>query len=666
MKKITILLLFATFKFYGQWTNTPQTANAIVTGSDVQQFAGLSHGQHSVIVDNDQNIITAYINPTQSWNNIYLQKTDIDGNVLWGEGGIMVYDGAYTWNGGIRYTGAEEIQIVADGTGGVIIAFRGRDYSNNPDGISLPAYPWQIMAIRVDGEGNQVWNHWASISTPSYAVGIPDYYRIIPDGNGGAFAGWITKHGAGNGYADHKLFFQHLNADGTTAFPEGKLLKTLNELSLSESIQNVRLHPVLAKLPSGNVAISWKDHDPNTDDFALFCHLIDPQGNAVWPNDVVVDTNVVEGWLTSTNFPHQFGVTDNGVFCLYSKINSLQIAFLSNDGTVAFSGLEISNAWTETGNYYKFDMTTTPTGEAMVAVNQLNEEPYLQKVNQQGQKMFGIFSSALGPVGASFTDAYKLKIVRTSDNNYLTTFIALFNGTGGGWKAMAALNDVNGTLLFPYGGTVLLHDNLEDVNLMATNDGGAVLIGRYNIDVANSNDIFALKIKQSNNPLEMAFRMGTASTPMETTDNLNFTLENYTHVAGTVLKLRKYDIANMNLTAMPSGYASYVVPGSNALPAGTYNFSYNAMTNYYEFESTLGVPDNNLESIKFYPNPAVTILNVSQAMHHIEIFNVLGHKILEISEPTTHISVENFSSGIYLLKGQDAYGQTIVTQFIKR
>ncbi len=665
MKKITFLLLLATFEFYGQWTNTPQTANAIVTGSDAQYFAGLSRGQHSVIVDDDQNIITAYLTPTQTVTDLYIQKTDSDGNVLWGEGGMIAYDGAYTWNNTVRYTGAGEIQVVSDGSGGVIIAFIGKDYSHNPANISLPMSPMQVMAIRIDGEGNQVWNHWTSLSTPSYIDGIPDYFRIISDGNGGAFAGWITNYGNGNGDVGHKLFFQHLNADGTKAYPDGKLLKTLNEVTLSVDMNHTRLFPVLAKLPSGNIAISWKDHNPPTNNFALFCQLIDIQGNAVWDNELVVDTGIAEGWNTSTSFPHQFGVTDNGLFALYSKINSLQIAFVGNNGTIAFSGVEVSNVATQTGNDYKFDMTTTPTGEAMIAANQSSMEPFLQKVNQQGQKMFYTFGSALGPVATGIVRGYDLKIVRTSDNNYLTTFTGLFSN-GGGLKTMAALNDENGVLLFPYGGTVLFHDELESVNLLATNDGGAVLIGRNNADVVNSDDIFALQIKPSNNPLEMAFKMGAASTPMMTEDNLNFTVENYTHTVGATLALRKYDMANMNLTAMPSGYASYFVSGSNALPAGNYNFSYNAMTNYYEFATTLGVPDNNLESIKLYPIPALRNLNISQALHQVEIFDVLGVKVLEITDPTNHVNIENFPSGVYLLKGLDADRQTIVTKFIKK
>ena len=664
MKKITFLLLLSTFNFYGQWTDTPQTANAIVSGSDAQYFAGLGRCQHSVIVDNDQHLITAFINATQSPSNVYLQKTDIDGHVIWGNGGKMVYDGAYTWNGSTRYTGAGEIQVVADGTGGVIMAYIGTDYSHNPANISSPLLPKQVMAVRIDGQGNQVWNHWVSLGTPNYVDGMPDYFRIISDGNGGAFAGWITNYGAGDGNYGHKLYFQHLNGDGTTAFPDGKLLKILNERSASEDMNHVRLLPVLAKLPSGNVAISWKDHNPETNNFALFCHVIDPQGNAVWANDVLVDTNITEGWNTSTDFPHQFGVTDNGFFCLYSKTNSIQMAFLNNNGTTAFSGVEISNVATATGNDYKFDMTTTPTGEAMVAVNQSNRQPALQKVTQEGLKMFGTFGFPLGPIGSTFAGGYDLKIVRTSDNNYLTTFSGLFNG-GVGWKTMAALNDLNGNLLFPYGGTVLFHNQLSYVNLLPTNYGGAVLVGRNDFDNGSLDDLFALQIKPSNNPLEIALKMGTATAPMQTLDNLNFTIDNYTHLAGTSLKLRKYDMANMNLTAMPSGYASYVVPGSNALPAGTYNFSYNAMTNYYEFGAALGLSDHKLESISFYPNPAATDLNFSQALHHIEIFNALGLKVLEISGPTHHVLVENLSRAVYLLKGQDADGQTVATRFIK-
>ena len=73
-------------------------------------------------------------------------------------------------------------------------------------------------------------------------------------------------------------------------------------------------------------------------------------------------------------------------------------------------------------------------------------------------------------------------------------------------------------------------------------------------------------------------------------------------------------------------------------------------------ESTLGLPENAVSSFAVYPNPAndfVTISSKSDPISQIEIFNVLGQKIMErnFSENLSeNIDVSSLQSGMYVMK----------------
>ncbi|TBN04303.1 T9SS type A sorting domain-containing protein [Hyunsoonleella flava] len=65
------------------------------------------------------------------------------------------------------------------------------------------------------------------------------------------------------------------------------------------------------------------------------------------------------------------------------------------------------------------------------------------------------------------------------------------------------------------------------------------------------------------------------------------------------------------------------------------------------------------ENFKVYPNPAKTIINISSkiAIDKVELYNVLGYKVLETYN-AKQLNIENLSGGIYLLK---AYGNKATT-----
>lgn len=90
-----------------------------------------------------------------------------------------------------------------------------------------------------------------------------------------------------------------------------------------------------------------------------------------------------------------------------------------------------------------------------------------------------------------------------------------------------------------------------------------------------------------------------------------------------------------------------------------YSWLSNAWAPYYKEEQSFSVAapfnlstnDFSKTNFKVYPNPAADVINISSklSIEKIQLFNVLGHKVLETSK-TQQLNIESLSSGVYVLK----------------
>tara|TARA_B110001469_G_scaffold110809_1_gene112647 strand:+ start:330 stop:1181 length:852 start_codon:yes stop_codon:yes gene_type:complete len=69
--------------------------------------------------------------------------------------------------------------------------------------------------------------------------------------------------------------------------------------------------------------------------------------------------------------------------------------------------------------------------------------------------------------------------------------------------------------------------------------------------------------------------------------------------------------------------------------------------------ATARVKDENLVTLNMYPNPASDVLNISaqNTINTVEIFNVLGQKVInmQVENTSAKINVSNLNGGIYLI-----------------
>ncbi|WP_282123107.1 carbohydrate-binding protein [Algibacter mikhailovii] len=88
---------------------------------------------------------------------------------------------------------------------------------------------------------------------------------------------------------------------------------------------------------------------------------------------------------------------------------------------------------------------------------------------------------------------------------------------------------------------------------------------------------------------------------------------------------------------------------------------------WISFENTLSINDLSLGQIKFYPNPAITSISITNAANTtLEVYNIQGTLEMktEISEDKKEITLKNLSSGVHFFKFKNEQG-TMVKKLIK-
>ena len=211
---------------------------------------------------------------------IYAQKIDSSGNVLWGTNGLLVCN---------RLTNQKNPKIVSDNTGGAIIVWEDSasfyfdiyaqriSSAGTPqwltNGVSICNAPNQQQnpTLDIDGLGGAIITWQDKRSNVDYdiyaqqisstgivgwitngivvcnAVNTQSNPRIEPDGTNGAIIGWIDKRNALN----YDIYSQRINSSGTAQW-------TSNGTMVCGAINNQSALD-MKYLGAAGVVFSWKD-----------------------------------------------------------------------------------------------------------------------------------------------------------------------------------------------------------------------------------------------------------------------------------------------------------------------------------------------------------------------------------------------------------------------
>ena len=187
---------------------------------------------------------------------IYAQKLDANGDVLWPAYGVVVSKAA-----------GDQLnpQVVSDGAGGVIVVWE--------DGRSDPINP-DIYAQRLNAAGIELWTvDGVLVSNAANGQTAP---VVVSDGMSGAIVAWRDARGA-----DGDIYAQRVPANGAPAW-------TLNGVAVCVTTGDQE-QPAAVSDGAGGVLLAWRDRRvPNAD---IFAQRVSNSGSPAWTANGVAVCN---------------------------------------------------------------------------------------------------------------------------------------------------------------------------------------------------------------------------------------------------------------------------------------------------------------------------------------------------------------------------------------
>jgi len=288
---------------------------AICTATADQQDA-------HIIPDGAGGAIIAWRDSRNGTEDIYAQRVNANGAVIWTPGGVAICNAVNT---------QAAPTLVSDGASGAIIAWQDARSGTN----------WDIYARRVNSAGVPQWTaNGTPVCTLASGQTGPE---LVIDGAGGVFVAWLD---ARNGNGD--LFAQHLTTGGVSTW-------TPNGLSVCSAAGNQGTMAVVSD-GAGGMLLAWRDDRFDIDIFAqrlnnvgspqweldgeVVCDAVDEQGSPAVTTDGA--GGMIVAWIdyrTGTNLDiyaqrmTAFGVpvwTDNGVALCTATDQQDQISLVSD------------------------------------------------------------------------------------------------------------------------------------------------------------------------------------------------------------------------------------------------------------------------------------------------------------------------------------------------
>ncbi|UCG69478.1 MAG: FG-GAP repeat protein, partial [Thermoplasmata archaeon] len=271
----------------------------------------------AVDIDSDGNIFVVWQDNRRANRDIYAQKLDPSGTVLW-PSDVMVHQDFPNQN---QY----DPDVAVDSNGNAIIVWR--DY-RGPDS--------EIYAQKLDPSGAAVW------STSDVQVNQePDDYQTLPkvvvDPSDNAIVTWEDDR-----FSDTNVYAQKLNSTGFAQW--GATDKKVNQ-----NDTGIKTEPDVAIDSSGNVIIVWEDNrDGDTD---VYAQKLDLNGNPQW------------------------GLSDKKVNQNSSQSQSSPDVAVNSDGDAVVAWYDSRDYWTTYYEIYAQQLNFTGDAQWGVSDKKINQNP---------------------------------------------------------------------------------------------------------------------------------------------------------------------------------------------------------------------------------------------------------------------------------------------------
>jgi hypothetical protein len=250
---IILLILLATVAGAG-WAEDPLLNVPLSTaGGEKYDIFAVSDGVGGMIV--------AWEDERDGDSDIYAQRIDVNGDVLWQTDGVQVCtaaDDQSLYNSATSTTGFTP--LLADGAGGVWIAWQ--------DSRLFPVRGRDIYIQRLDADGGPLLGHDGLLVAGGAA--FEQMPSMCADGAGGIFIAWEDKN---DDPIFNNLYGQHFNGGGEPFWNGGSPLP----LVVQDWDQDA---PSLCPDGAGGFYMAWEDSRDNLND--IYTQRFDQHGSPLW------------------------------------------------------------------------------------------------------------------------------------------------------------------------------------------------------------------------------------------------------------------------------------------------------------------------------------------------------------------------------------------------
>jgi len=202
----------------------------------------------SLVSDGSGGAIIAWLDRRSGNMDVYAQRVDENGVVLWQPGGMPVCT-----DPGFQ----EDFDIAADGAGGAIIAWHDyRAASRSP----------AIYVQKIDSKGELQWEHNGVIA--SKRSGYQRYPVIASDDAGGAIIAWHDWRGG-----EPNIYAQRVGKNGQRLWGENSILVC--------SLPKQQQYAAITADGVGGAIIAWMDRR-NGNMWDVYAQRVTPQGEPQW------------------------------------------------------------------------------------------------------------------------------------------------------------------------------------------------------------------------------------------------------------------------------------------------------------------------------------------------------------------------------------------------
>ncbi|MDE0043693.1 MAG: hypothetical protein OXT74_16755 [Candidatus Poribacteria bacterium] len=195
----------------------------------------------------------------EDWRNgnqdIYAQKINVGGYPMWDDNGVPVYRGE-----GDQY----DPFLTADGEGGAIVVW-----------WDISTDDWDVFAQRLNKEGQAVWTDTAvPVCT---ATGHQSTPFVLPDAVGGAFIVWLDYRNDPSLLSSADIYAQKISAAGRTLWQKDGIV-------LCDAPSNQQVPEGISDR-SGGLIVVWRDDRDIFSD--IYAQRLSSNGERMWENDGV-------------------------------------------------------------------------------------------------------------------------------------------------------------------------------------------------------------------------------------------------------------------------------------------------------------------------------------------------------------------------------------------